>query len=59
MTDFSFPACGNCIHMRIIERNGKKCYYCPHVVDDIPSGIADPTFDAIKCIRKGRYVSRK
>lgn len=58
MVDFSFPACGNCIHMQVVDWNGENHYYCPFVVDDIPNGLVDPTFDAFKCIREGRFVSK-
>lgn len=58
MIDYSFPACGNCIHMRVIERDGKKCYFCPFVGDEIPNGLVDPTFDAFKCIRERRYSKK-
>lgn len=58
MIDFTFYACGNCIHMRVIEKDGKKLYYCPFAKNDIPDGVVDPTFDAIKCIREGHYCKR-
>lgn len=58
MIDYSFPACGNCTHMRVIERDGKKCYFCPFVGDEIPNGLVDPTFDAFKCIRERRYSKK-
>lgn len=58
MKDFSFPACATCIHMRIIAQHEVKAYDCSLVIDDIPSGRVHPTFDADKCIQKGRYVKR-
>ena len=33
--------------MRVIEKDGKKLYYCPFAKNDIPDGVVDPTFDAI------------
>ena len=44
--------------MRVIERDGKKCYFCPFVGDEIPNGLVDPTFDAFKCIRERRYSKK-
>jgi len=44
--------------MQVVDWNGEKHYYCPFVVDDIPNGLVDPTFDAFKCIREGRFVSK-
>lgn len=58
MQDFDFPACATCIHMQTIVQNDYKVHYCRLVVDDIPSGKVDPTFDADKCIKKGRYEKR-
>ena len=42
----------------LIERDGKKCYFCPFVGDEIPNGLVDPTFDAFKCIRERRYSKK-
>jgi hypothetical protein len=56
MVDFNFPACATCIHMQVVSKNGTKEYYCELVTDDIPNGLIHPTFDADKCIKKGRYV---
>lgn len=58
MDQFNFPACASCIHMQVITQNDVKVYYCPLVVDDIPKGLVHPTFDAVKCIKEGRYVCR-